>query len=65
VADGSELTIRQRLLATNDLRDLPDGIRGFAHIYDQDGDGDIDSGEAALRTMAKEICTAINEQGDA
>ena len=64
VEDGTELTIMQLLLATTDLTDLPDGISGFAHIYDTNGDGQIDSLEAALRAMANEVYTSINEDGN-
>jgi hypothetical protein len=52
------------LLATNNLTDLPNQISGFAHIYDRDGNGVIDAAEAALRVMANEMYTQINEQGD-
>jgi hypothetical protein len=58
------MTIMQLLQATDELTDLPDGISGFAHIYDQNGDGVIDSIEASLRAMANEVYTSINEQGE-
>lgn len=70
VADDTDLTILGLLLATNDLTDvpiseLPDGNQlGFAHIYDTNGDGQIDDTEAALRAMANEVYGGINEQGD-
>jgi len=54
----------QLLQATNALTDLPDGISGFAHIYDANGDGQIDDAEAALRVMANGVYSTINEQGD-
>ena len=63
VADNTDLTIMQLLLATNDLTDLPDDLSGFAHIYDRNGDGQIDASEALLRTMANEIYSTINQQG--
>lgn len=63
VADGTDLTIMQLLLATNDLTDMPNHISGFAHIYDQNGDGEIDSGGAWLRTMANDLYGTINEDG--
>ena len=63
VGDGTDLTIMQLLLATDSLTDLPDGISGFAHLYDQDGNGVIDDIEAALRTLANDVYSAINEQG--
>ena len=54
----------QLLLATNSLTDMPDGISGFARIYDQNGDGIIDTMEASLRSQANDIYSLINEQGD-
>ena len=64
VDNGTDMTIIQLLLATNDKTDLPDGISGFAHIYDENGDRVIDSLEAALRAMANEVYSSINEDGD-
>ncbi len=64
VADNTDVTIMQLLAATNELTDLPDGISGFAHIYDQDGNGQIDGSEALLRAMANDVYSTINEQGD-
>ena len=58
------MTIMQLLWATNSLTDTPDNILGFADIYDTNGDGVIDSAEAALRTMANDVYSGINEQGD-
>lgn len=60
----TNLTIRQLLQATDDLTDLDEQLAGFAHIYDTNGDGVIDSHEAALRTQANELYSLINEQGD-
>jgi hypothetical protein len=64
VANGALQTIMQLLSATNALTDLPDGITGFASIYDENGDDVIDSFEASLRGMANEMYSAINEEGD-
>ena len=64
VLDNTDLTIMQLLWATDGLTDIPDHISGFAHIYDSDGDGVIDSEEAALRAMANDVYSAINAQGD-
>ncbi len=64
VADGTDLTIMQMLLATDSLTDQPAADLGFASIYDKNGDGIIDAQEAALRSMANQIYTGINEQGD-
>ena len=64
VADDTDLTIMQLLLATNDMTDLPDHVSGFAHVYDQDGDGQIEDFEASLRAMANEVYSMIDQQGD-
>ena len=64
VANDSNWAIMQLLSKTNDLTDQDDELLGFAHIYDTNGDGVIDSMEATLRTMANEVFSAINEQGD-
>lgn len=64
VDDNTNWTIMQLLLATNSLTDLPDGLDGFASIYDQNGDGVIDTPESASRAMANEVYTDINEGGD-
>lgn len=61
VADGSDLTIMQLLLATDSMTDRASS--GSAKIYNN-GDNLIDETEAALRAMANEIYTAINELGD-
>jgi len=61
VASGSDLTIMQLLLATNDLTDQPDNLSGFARIYDLNGDGEIDEAEASLGRLANEVYSAINE----
>jgi hypothetical protein len=63
VTEGTDLTIMQLLRATDDLTELPDKQSGFAHIYDQNGDGEIDSDEANLRAMANQVYSMINEQG--
>lgn len=63
VADLTDLTIMQLLMATNDLTDSPDNLIGFAHIYDRNGDGVIDAAEAQLRSQANTLYTLINEQG--
>lgn len=64
VADDTDLTIMQLLLATDGLTDLDEDTSGFAYIYDQNGDGEIDSLEASLRVMANDVYTMINEQGN-
>ena len=64
VANGSDRTIMQLLLATNSLTDQFDTVAGFDAIYDKDGNGSISSAEATLRTMANDIFSFINESGD-
>jgi hypothetical protein len=64
VANGTDMTIMQLLLATDSLTDVPDDVSGFAYIYDCNGDGQIDSEEALLRALANEIYSSINEAGD-
>ena len=64
VTNGSDLTIMQLLLATNDLTDQPDSLIGSARTYDLNGDGEIDKYEAALRALANDVFNAINEQDD-
>ncbi|MBN2295619.1 MAG: hypothetical protein JXM70_24525, partial [Pirellulales bacterium] len=56
-SDSTVLTVMDILLATDTL--AHDGL-----LYDQDGDGDINQFEQLLRTMANEVYSAINEQGD-
>ncbi len=54
----------QLLQATNSLIDTANNITGFASLYGRDGDGKIDSEEAALRGMANLVYSGINEAGD-
>jgi hypothetical protein len=63
VANGSDLTIMQLLLATNSLTDQPNIAAGFAAIYDTDGNGVISTAEANLRTLANDVYGGINEAG--
>jgi uncharacterized delta-60 repeat protein len=63
VANGTDLTIMQLLLATNSLTDQPDSAAGFAAIYDADGNGVISTAEANLRTLANDVYGGINEAG--
>ncbi len=58
VDDGSVLTVLDLLLATDDMT-----VNGV--LYDLDGDGDADDNlESLLRTLANDLYTTINEQGD-
>ena len=50
VANGSNRTIMQLLLATNNLTDQPNSTLGYVAIYDQNGDGAISSAESSLRS---------------
>ncbi|MEZ6049891.1 MAG: SdrD B-like domain-containing protein [Planctomycetaceae bacterium] len=68
VVDNTNMTIMSLLLATNSLTDN-DGVLnndndGYSHVYDVDGDGDLDEYELSLRAMANTIYSTINEQGD-
>lgn len=60
VADHTDLTIMQLLSATNHLTGAQSG---FSSIYDVDGDGSISPEEEALRTMANNIFSIINDGG--
>jgi 2-hydroxy-3-keto-5-methylthiopentenyl-1-phosphate phosphatase len=64
VANGTTLTIKQLLDATNDMTDASVTIAGFDCIYDLNGDGIMDSYEASLRSQASVVYSAINEEGD-
>jgi len=57
VADDTEMTVLDLLLATNEM--TVDGL-----LYDLDESGSIDREEQALRAMANEVYSGINEQGD-
>jgi len=56
VADDTEMTVLDILLATNEMT-----VGGL--LYDRDGSQSIDSLEQALRAMANEVYNAINEEG--
>ena len=57
VADDTEMTVLDLLLATNEMT-----VNGL--LYDLDGDGLIDRAERDLRAMANDVFSGINEQGD-
>lgn len=58
VEDNSDMTILDLLLAINNRS--TNGV-----LYDLDGDGDADGNlEILWRTMANDVFSAINEQGD-
>jgi uncharacterized repeat protein (TIGR01451 family) len=58
VADNTDLAILDLLFATNEH-----SFNGV--LYDEDGDGDADDEwETMLRTLANDVYSAINEQGD-
>ena len=62
VGDGSNQTVMQLLLATNSLTDIDDNRKGFASIYDLNGDGILDDEEIRIRIMAGELYAMINDQ---
>ena len=41
-----------------------DASEDYSHVYDTNGDGILDAAEKALRALANEIYTDINEGGD-
>ncbi len=58
VADDTDLAVLDLLLATNYR-----SVNGV--LYDVDGDGDADDDwESLLRTLANDVYSSINEQGD-
>lgn len=63
VDDFTDLTVLQLLLATDSLTDMPNAQLGFSNVYDRNGDGVIDSDEAALRSRAKVIYSSVLESG--
>lgn len=64
ISNGTDLTIMQLLLATDNLTNQPESLSGSARIYDLNGDGEIDEYEAVLRTQANDVFSTINELGD-
>ena len=64
VSNGTDLTIMQLLLATDNLTDQAESLSGSARIYDLNGDGEIDEYEAVLRRLANDVFSSINELGD-
>ncbi len=56
------------LLATNNFTDIDGAAHndddGYSHVYDANGDGILDADELALRAMANDIYSFINEEGD-
>lgn len=61
VADNTDMTIMAILLATNGL--TGNSGSGYRNIYDTNGDGVLDDNEKALRVLANNIYSAINEGG--
>ena len=58
VADGSDVTVLDLLLAVN--AQTSDGL-----LFDLNDDGDTDDlDETLFRTMANDVFSAINEDGD-
>ena len=46
------------------LHELSHRIHYIAYVYDANGDGILDDVELALRAMANEVFTMLNEVGD-
>ncbi len=63
VDNGTDLTIMQLLQATDSMTDVPDNIDGYAHVYDQDGNGWISFEEFELRWLARWTYWVINISG--
>ncbi|MCA9061831.1 MAG: cadherin-like domain-containing protein, partial [Planctomycetaceae bacterium] len=63
VADNSDLTIMQILLATNGMTDVNDNRTGFTNVYDINGDGVVDASERAYRLLAQSIFDLILGSG--
>ena len=66
-ADYTDMAIMALLVATNDLTGADadtDDSEDYSHVYDADGDGTLDATELALREMANELYTSINEGGE-
>ena len=72
VADNTDLTIMALLLATNDFTGADNGSNdgvtdtddnSYSNVYDTNGDGLLDAADKALRAMANEVYTSINEEG--
>ena len=63
VANNSSLAVIQLLQAANRMTDAGNRRPGFTSIYDVNGDGNIDSAEAKLRSQAGELYSSVNETG--
>jgi len=63
VANGTDLTILQLLLATNELTQASTN-GSLSPVYDTNGDGVINSTEATLRRLANQVYAFINEAGE-
>lgn len=65
--DYTDMAILALLQETNSLTgadlDWDDGD-AYSHVYDQDGNGTLEATELALREMANEVYSSINERGD-
>ncbi|MCA9047892.1 MAG: cadherin domain-containing protein, partial [Planctomycetaceae bacterium] len=59
VADNTDLTIMQILLATNGMTDVNDNRTGFTNVYDINGDGVVDSDEREFRLLAQSMYDLI------
>jgi hypothetical protein len=67
VADNTDMTIMSLLAATNNMTGGDadgDDSEDYSHVYDTNGDGVLDETEMALRDMANDLYSWINEMGD-
>ena len=67
VDDNTNMTIMAILLASNGLTGADndgDASEDYSHVYDANGDGVLDNAEKALRALANDLYTLINEGGD-
>lgn len=64
VENHTAVTVRELLLATNRATQARSSQQ-FSFIFDRNGDGKIDEGEKALRVMANDVFSSINELGSA
>lgn len=62
VANNTSITIIALLQATN--AKTASHATGYSNVYDMDGDGVLSDAEKALRAMANNVYTSINERGD-
>jgi len=62
-ANGTDRTIMELLLATNNLTDQANASSGYVAVYDANGNGAISAAESNLRSLASDLYTSINNAG--